>query len=297
MNVLVTGSSGLIGSEAVEHFDRQGHRVIGVDNLRFLNLGCGERFHPDWVNLDLHLAGPAVRRWDLRDELPFADGFFDVVYHSHVLEHFHRAEGLRLLKQCHRVLRSGGTIRVAVPDLERIARLYLEALEGSLTGDPAWRARYEWMLLEMYDQTVRETSGGEMLAYVRRDPLPEAGFVAARLGGELRRMTAPPASSPARRSFSALPSFVLRQIARLALGRGRLCAYDLGQFRLSGEVHRWMYDRYSLARSLEGVGFAGAEVVGAAESRIPGWAGFHLDTEPDGSVYKPDSLYMEAVKP
>jgi CDP-paratose 2-epimerase len=30
--VLVTGSSGLIGSEAVEHFDRQGHRVIGTDN-------------------------------------------------------------------------------------------------------------------------------------------------------------------------------------------------------------------------------------------------------------------------
>ncbi len=31
-NILVTGSSGLIGSEAVEHFDRQGHRVTGVDN-------------------------------------------------------------------------------------------------------------------------------------------------------------------------------------------------------------------------------------------------------------------------
>jgi CDP-paratose 2-epimerase len=31
-SVLVTGSSGLIGSEAVEHFDRQGHRIIGVDN-------------------------------------------------------------------------------------------------------------------------------------------------------------------------------------------------------------------------------------------------------------------------
>jgi CDP-paratose 2-epimerase len=30
--ILVTGSSGLIGSEAVEHFDQQGHRVIGVDN-------------------------------------------------------------------------------------------------------------------------------------------------------------------------------------------------------------------------------------------------------------------------
>src|SRR5882762_3421413 len=30
--ILVTGSSGLIGSEAVEHFDRQGHQVIGIDN-------------------------------------------------------------------------------------------------------------------------------------------------------------------------------------------------------------------------------------------------------------------------
>jgi CDP-paratose 2-epimerase len=32
MNILVTGSSGLIGSEAVEHFDRQGHTVLGIDN-------------------------------------------------------------------------------------------------------------------------------------------------------------------------------------------------------------------------------------------------------------------------
>ena len=31
-NILVTGSSGLIGSEAVKYFDRQGHRVVGADN-------------------------------------------------------------------------------------------------------------------------------------------------------------------------------------------------------------------------------------------------------------------------
>lgn len=30
--IVVTGSSGLIGSEAVLHFDRQGYRVVGVDN-------------------------------------------------------------------------------------------------------------------------------------------------------------------------------------------------------------------------------------------------------------------------
>ena len=32
MKILITGSSGLVGSEAVEYFDRQGHRVTGVDN-------------------------------------------------------------------------------------------------------------------------------------------------------------------------------------------------------------------------------------------------------------------------
>ena len=31
-NILVTGSSGLIGSESVEYFDRQGHKIVGVDN-------------------------------------------------------------------------------------------------------------------------------------------------------------------------------------------------------------------------------------------------------------------------
>src|ERR1700688_4380075 len=39
-NILITGSSGLIGSEAVEYFDRQGHKVVGVDsNMRAVFFG------------------------------------------------------------------------------------------------------------------------------------------------------------------------------------------------------------------------------------------------------------------
>jgi CDP-paratose 2-epimerase len=38
--ILVAGSSGLIGSEAVAHFDRQGHQVHGIDNnMRAVFLG------------------------------------------------------------------------------------------------------------------------------------------------------------------------------------------------------------------------------------------------------------------
>lgn len=264
--------------------------------IKCINLGCGQRFHSDWVNLDLHPSSHAVQLWDLQKDLPFPDGSFDVVYHSHVLEHFSRSDGLRLLERCRRVLRPNGAIRIAVPDLEHIARLYLEALEKSLGGDPIWRQRYEWVLLEMYDQTVRESSGGEMLAYLRRDPIPEREFVAARLGGEFQRLTEPTVPAPAPPRIPGLRNFLSRKLARLALGRKGIRAHDASVFRQSGEVHRWMYDRYSLARLLESVGFYNAQAVGPTESRIPHWNDFRLDTEPDGSVYKPDSLYMEASR-
>lgn len=268
--------------------------------IKCLNLGCGQRFHPDWVNLDLHPTEPSVQQWDLQEDLPFPEESFDVVYHSHVLEHFSKTDGLQLLHRCRRVLKPNGILRVVVPDLERIARLYLEALEKSLGGDLAWRQRYEWILLEMYDQAVRETSGGEMLAYLRRNPIPEKDFIAARLGGELKRIsvsTAPPSASRPTTSFSLLRSFLSRKLVRLALGRHGMRAHDVGMFRQSGEVHRSMYDRYSLGKLLESAGFSSSRRVGPAESAIPDWQALNLDTELDGTVYKPDSLYMEAARP
>lgn len=267
--------------------------------MRCLNLGCGQRFHPEWVNLDLHPSSPSVRAWDLHKDLPFSEGSFDVVYHSHVLEHFSKAEGLQFLGECRRVLRSGGVIRVAIPDLEQIARLYIEALGKSLAGDPAWQARYEWILLEMYDQTVRRASGGEMLNYVQQDPIPERDFIAKRLGGTFDQIEAEAAKSAGGGSdkvFSGVRNYISRKVARVALGRNGIRAYDEGTFRLSGEIHRWMYDGYSLGRALDKAGFISARQMGAAESAIPRWASFNLDTQPDGSAYKPDSIYMEAKR-
>jgi CDP-paratose 2-epimerase len=49
-SILVTGSSGLIGSEAVEHFDRQGHQVQGIDN-NMRQVFFGELGDTSW-NLD-----------------------------------------------------------------------------------------------------------------------------------------------------------------------------------------------------------------------------------------------------
>ena len=72
---------------------------------------------------------------------------------------------------------------------------------------------------------------------------------------------------------------------------------NLGRFRRGGEIHFWMYDRYSLGKVLKESGFKDLRIMNAAESQIPGFVSFNLDTEPDGTVYKPESLYMEAIKP
>jgi predicted SAM-dependent methyltransferase len=90
---------------------------------RLLNLGCGQRFHTAWTNLDLVPAHPSIRRFDVAQPLPFEDAVFDAVYHSHLLEHLPRAQALPFLCECRRVLKPGGILRLAIPNLEAIARL------------------------------------------------------------------------------------------------------------------------------------------------------------------------------
>ena len=268
--------------------------------MRLLNLGCGQRFHSQWTNLDIHPADPCVRAWDLQKDLPFPDASFDVVYHSHVLEHFSRQDGSRFLERCRKVLRPGGIIRVAVPDLERIVEFYRRALNNALNREQDSQVYYDWAIIEMYDQTVREFSGGEMMEFARKATPSQLTFLKARLGGELDRML-PNADQAARAKVSpnrkSLGYRLRRRALSLLVGSEGVAAYDRGKFRSSGEVHNWMYDRYSLAKALESTGFAEIKQVGASESRIANWSGFNLDTEPDGSTYKPDSLFMEAIRP
>ncbi len=147
-----------------------------------------------------------------------------------------------------------------------------------------------------------------MLEYLKQDPIPDGAFVYQRMGAELRRARQELAASGKGEDSSRSPSSSLRlwlrqlpqasrlKLQRLLLGKMDYRALEVGRFRMGGEVHQWMYDRYSLARALERVGFVGPHAVGPTESRISNWTEFHLDTEPDGTVYKPDSLYMEAVK-
>src|SRR5207244_7002789 len=97
-----------------------------------------------------------------------------------------RSNAHSFMRECYRVLRTGGILRVGVPDLEQISNLYLKKLNATLSGDVQAAYDYEWMMLEVYDQTVREGSSGEMLSWLRQDPLPNEGFVYERIGEEGR---------------------------------------------------------------------------------------------------------------
>ncbi|MHC1791859.1 glycosyltransferase [Solidesulfovibrio sp.] len=249
-----------------------------MDNLR-LNLGCGGTHHPDWVNIDFAPRQPGVLGYDLGREIPFPDDTFATVYHSHLLEHLPKRAALPFLRECFRVLRPGGVLRLAVPDLEGIARAYLTAVDAVARGEADADARHAWMVVEMVDQLARHVSGGEMLAYWRQKPLPAQDFVLARLGAEARLAIASAGSAP------------------LPPDPAAASALEIGTFRRSGECHLWMYDRFSLLRLLQEAGFVAAEPVAASFSAIPDFGRFGLDVEPDGNTRKPDSLFMEARKP
>jgi predicted SAM-dependent methyltransferase len=101
-------------------------RYLQARDVRKLHLGAGQNVLAGWLNTDLHDYGRGheLVYLDARRPFPLPDDSFDTVFSEHMLEHLSHAEGLACLRECRRVLRPGGRIRIATPSLERLARLY-----------------------------------------------------------------------------------------------------------------------------------------------------------------------------
>jgi SAM-dependent methyltransferase len=270
---------------------------------QYINIGCGNRFHVDWVNVDLAPACPHIIKCDIRGGLPFSSSEFDAIYHSHLLEHLEKHRAIFFLRECFRVLKSKGLIRVVVPDLERIARGYLHWLEAAVNGVAQAEANYDWVVLELLDQMVRTRSGGDMAAYLQTGKPKNLEFVKERCGKEIADIASENRSQAQKRrswlEYVRIPRLRrLREFGSLmVLGQQRYELLAEAKFGASGELHRWMYDKFSLSRMLKGAGFEDIQVVTATLSRIPRWTSYELDTGTDGQPFKPDSLYIEAMKP
>jgi len=118
-----------------------------------VNLGCGLRCLPDWVNVDgslvsllnsrkytlinkllYRLAGSSayytfeafnhilqsnmIYFQNLVNGIPLDDESADIVYSSHFLEHLTKDDGVSFLSECHRILKPGGLLRLLTPDLD-----------------------------------------------------------------------------------------------------------------------------------------------------------------------------------
>lgn len=90
-----------------------------------LHLGCGPVIKEGFINYD-KAPGEGGISLDLRDPLPHQNNSVEFIFTEHFLEHLTRDEALKLLKECHRVLIPNGKIRVTVPDLEQLAKYYLD---------------------------------------------------------------------------------------------------------------------------------------------------------------------------
>jgi predicted SAM-dependent methyltransferase len=97
--------------------------------MRKLHIGAGPHLLEGWLNGDIepwflgHLRNHSILL-DATKRFPFADDTFDYIFTEHMIEHVDYSDGFRMLQECYRVLKPGGHIRIATPDLEKLVRLY-----------------------------------------------------------------------------------------------------------------------------------------------------------------------------
>ncbi|MDQ3815848.1 MAG: methyltransferase domain-containing protein, partial [Armatimonadota bacterium] len=120
----------------VRNARRSFQALKGKKNLK-VHLGSGADIRAGWVNIDLAFKrGPQVDtatlletsiiNYDLRLGLPLEDNSCALIYSSHFFEHLEYRHGLKLLRDCHRVLQAGGVFRAALPHFRGMFEAYVK---------------------------------------------------------------------------------------------------------------------------------------------------------------------------
>lgn len=139
-----------------------------------INIGCGFRPLPGWVNLDL-VPGYAEVIWDVRQMLPFPDQSVSAIFCEHVIEHLGQGEGRRLLGEFYRILQPGGVVRISTPDAAKYLNSYVR-LDGFLDHPRFGDGSTPY--IDLINRMMRE-NGGHLWIYDHQSltvALREAGF-------------------------------------------------------------------------------------------------------------------------
>jgi predicted SAM-dependent methyltransferase len=275
-----------------------------------------DKFLREWTNV-MFVAVPRppiknVYYVDLSKEtLDFSDGTFDAVNAYHVLEHLTPHEGQKFVAEIFRVLKPDGVLRVSVPDLQKLCREYLRQL--AITSEkPTLQniQRYQWSVMTVFEQMVRDKSGGMMLDALR-DGKYDREYIDQTFGDVFRpvieiaqqRTSAPSEKGPIelqRRTFRSRLTHLGPKVVYLGLRRRYQEYTNRGQRHpsVTKERDRWMYDMVSLTLLMQKAGFAQIQQQDYKRSDIPDWSRYDLDrSDIADRALEQVSIYVEGRKP
>jgi predicted SAM-dependent methyltransferase len=102
-------------------------KKLNLPRKTALHLGSGAHHIDGWINVDLTISDQPDAVADLTATLPFRDGSVDYIHSEDFLEHIEFGQGQSFLRECSRVLRPGGVLRLLTPDLAALVRrVYLD---------------------------------------------------------------------------------------------------------------------------------------------------------------------------
>ena len=92
-----------------------------------LELGAGANGKPGWLTTDLrehpNPNGNYSIGLDATKPFPLPDDRFDFIFCEHMIEHITFVSGQNMLRECHRILRPSGVIRIVTPSLGFLLRI------------------------------------------------------------------------------------------------------------------------------------------------------------------------------
>ena len=92
--------------------------------IRRLQWGCGNWTPVGWINSDIK-EGPGIDLvGDIRQGLPLDGDSIDYAVSIHALPEIHFNDQVKVLQELRRVLKPGGVLRLALPDLLKGVRAY-----------------------------------------------------------------------------------------------------------------------------------------------------------------------------
>lgn len=117
--------------------------------MKKLQLGTSNNILEGWLNTDIYLNHDSVVYLDATKRFPFDDNTFDYIMSEHMIEHvaYHTAQVM--LKECFRVVKRGGRVRFATPDLRVLLALHCTEKTDAQTNYIDWAvARFMPEVLE-----------------------------------------------------------------------------------------------------------------------------------------------------